>query len=492
VRNPWCEVLSIDEPRLEAVKDHREANSYSLLIVALLERGGPMTLSEVAERFAEAGVASHERALQSLTRCKPAREPVFRDGHRYALDPHSDELDLWAFRLGLRPPRASAPPRRVPEPVPGPDVPLSIAELEEAWKEAPLESWSRQRLALAVLEAHGRAMRPDEVVGFVTSLTGAHRLRTDPTSFRQAGSAIRVLDDGCWAIGPGAAALASARAAIRARLKTARTYARPAPAEIQRSIEEGRRRRAAHAAQLARLHRGLIAAFPPERPEAASIIDINGHSIESFVGDEMAELRSRLEGFDVIGAVEVRALLRALGIEPGARRLAELGPPQKTRRLNKRGRTLKITTALLIQGSCGISRPLGDPAKLAAYLADGQHGKLRRRLEADAKALHALYQYGRLHGGVRLRWGFLDEMLPAPWVHTDEPTLGHLMEAACQSGAPLEIVLGSAPGWTDPWSRARIAHAHRHARYHTWLEDEDGYVVARADVQLARLAAPVH
>jgi hypothetical protein len=45
---------------------------------------------------------------------------------------------------------------------------------------------------------------------------------------------------------------------------------------------------------------------------------------------------------------------------------------------------------------------------------------LHRRLEADAKALLALYQYGRLHGAVRLRWGFLDEMIPAPWVHRDE------------------------------------------------------------------------
>ena len=56
--------------------------------------------------------------------------------------------------------------------------------------------------------------------------------------------------------------------------------------------------------------------------------------------------------------------------------------------------------------------------------------KLRRRLEADAKSLLALNQYGRLHGAVRLRWGFLDEMLPAPWVHRDEPMLHDLMKQA--------------------------------------------------------------
>lgn len=52
-------------------------------------------------------------------------------------------------------------------------------------------------------------------------------------------------------------------------------------------------------------------------------------------------------------------MLRALNIELGERRLAELGPPQRTRQINRRGPTLTIITTLLIQGSCGISRPFG-------------------------------------------------------------------------------------------------------------------------------------
>jgi hypothetical protein len=45
---------------------------------------------------------------------------------------------------------------------------------------------------------------------------------------------------------------------------------------------------------------------------------------------------------------------------------------------------------------------------------------LARRLEPDAKSLHALHEYGRLHGCVRLRWGFLDTNLPVPWRHLEE------------------------------------------------------------------------
>jgi hypothetical protein len=67
-----------------------------------------------------------------------------------------------------------------------------------------------------------------------------------------------------------------------------------------------------------------------------------------------------------------------------------------------------------VQGSCQISKAFGQDGKLAHYLATGESTKLVRRLEADAKSLYALYEYGRLHGGVLLRWGFLDELIPAP------------------------------------------------------------------------------
>ena len=73
---------------------------------------------------------------------------------------------------------------------------------------------------------------------------------------------------------------------------------------------------------------------------------------------ERAGLRSGMVVTEIdgraIAGVDIRGMLRALGVDPGARRLAELGPPQKSLRLNRGGRTLQITTAMLIQGSCGI------------------------------------------------------------------------------------------------------------------------------------------
>src|SRR5690606_4247603 len=98
------------------------------------------------------------------------------------------------------------------------------------------------------------------------------------------------------------------------------------------------------AAELASLSRALLVAFPPARPQAAVLLDVGERAITTYAGDELAALPSQLARYDILGAVNVRALLRALDFDPGDRRLAELGPPQKTKKLDQRGRTLEITT----------------------------------------------------------------------------------------------------------------------------------------------------
>lgn len=121
-------MIDVQPPQLESVAAHPDANTYALLLIALLERGEPMTLREVAERFERAGIADRAAALLSLQRCKPERPPVYREGELYHLDPRDDELDLWLFRLGLRPPKvASAAPARS-APLQDDETPLTAAE----------------------------------------------------------------------------------------------------------------------------------------------------------------------------------------------------------------------------------------------------------------------------------------------------------------------------------------------------------------------------
>ena len=134
--------------------------------------------------------------MASLKKCRPGRPPVYRDGDRYALDPHDDEIDLWLFRLGLRPPKVPRLQvvRAAPEPLPCPDQPLSTAELAEVWRGKWLSSWSAQRLALAVLDAHHAPMKPEEVVSFVSSLTDHHVLKVESGAYWRMG-AVRVRED---------------------------------------------------------------------------------------------------------------------------------------------------------------------------------------------------------------------------------------------------------------------------------------------------------
>jgi hypothetical protein len=291
-------------------------------------------------------------------------------------------------------------------------------------------------------------MKPDEVVAFVHARSQWVRLSTDSASHWRRGAAIRVRGDGRWELDARHDAVRSARQAIRERIEMARrwAHARPDPAVMEANRKRIERQRRAHAEELARMRRVLLYAFPGKKPEALVMLDVQRRELATFLGEELAEVTCRIADYDIIAGIDVRRLLRSLDFDSGERRLADLGPVQKTRQLNRRGRTLKITVKLLVQGSCGIGQPFGDENLLRRYLSEGEHAKLRRRLEADAKSLYALYEYGRLHGTVRLRWGFLDEKLAAPWVHQDEPTLYNLKEQALERRVPLELVVGSAPG----------------------------------------------
>ena len=490
--NPYCDALGIGIPNLEVVKDNRDANYYGLLIVVLLERGEPVTLQEAAQRFEEVRVAPAAHALASLKRCKPGRAPIYRDGDLYALDPHDAEADRWVYRLGLRSSKAASPvDRPAPEPLPTVDAPLTVVHLDEVWRDGVPSGWSAQRVVLCILDAHGRAMDPEDVISFVSARSQWNPVPAQSANYWRRGSAIRAREDGCWELDPNHDALSAARQAVIDRIETRRRWAseQPDPAVVTANRIRFERERQARAEELGCMRRVLIHAFPVRKPEALVLVDVAERDLDTFVGDEIASAVETLAAYDIIAAIDVRTLLRTLRFEPGDRRLGELGPPQKTRTINRSGRTLKITTSLLVQGSCGISRPFGDAKKMREYLAGGELTKLRHRLEADAKSLYAIYQYGRLHGTLRLRWGFLEELLPAPWVHRDEVRLYHLKDQSYQRGVPLEIVVGSAPGWADPWSRLQVAHVEKEQDgWRSWLVDDYGSVIHEDEIQLARLS----
>lgn len=453
-----------------------------------------MTLVEVATRFDEAGIAPADHALRSLKRCKPARAPVYRDGDLYELDPYHFDADLWLFRLGLRPARVPRLRLVKPKRPPLPDASVAITkdELREAFTDASLSSWSAQRLALAVLDSHGRSLDAKTVIATMNGLTEHHNLHDGSARYWRRGTAVQVADDGNWKMDANHSGVKSMRAAVRERIERSRKYesTRSDPVRHAVAMKYVERDRKKRAQELARLRRALLYGFPGRQGllEAAVLIDLATREITTCVGEDIGQLPPLLEPYDLLIGEEIRPLLRRLDFDPETRRLIDLQPPQKSMAINRRGRTLEITNELLVRSSCRISRPFGDANQMSQYVARGQMTKLRRRLEADAKSLFALYQYGFLHGRVRIRWGFLDERIPAPWRYEGETGLFELEQAAHEGGRPLEAVLGTAPGWADPWSRVRVLRVIRHPdQFFYTILDEDGLPVDEQEIQLARL-----
>lgn len=483
--NRYCERIGLlGVPRVQDVLGRDEMNLFHLMVVTLLERGGPMTVEEIAERLTDAGaIAGSGDMVLSLKKAWHGREPVHRDPDgRLALNLSSSELDRMVWHAGLRPSRFPAlePP---PEPVlPPDDVPLTEEELTAAFRERGLYGLSAHRQAAAVLDARARPMTVEEVEEVLAGMT-RHRYRLAPDRVRFWKSTLVSLDEtGQLRLKRGALDLGAMRQAVR---KLARPvllqHAREEQwaqvrAERETVLAEERRR---HAQQALRLRRAVLRAVPEaEAPQAISLLDVGTRSIRTFVGRELAAMVDVLADLDLLVGLYLRETLHGLGLDPDRWRLVDLRPPQKSRRINRRGRTLLITPEMLIWSTTGISRPLGEPARIAQYLAERETGKLTRRLESDVKALDAFYRYGLLHRSIRLRWGFLDEMLPVDWAVPGEPYLHEILQQAKNAGALVDLVVGSAPGWAEPWSRARRGAI---------LEIEPWRVTVRLDGEVWRL-----
>jgi hypothetical protein len=106
------------------------------------------------------------------------------------------------------------------------------------------------------------------------------------------------------------------------------------------------------------------------------------------------------------------------------------------------------------------------------------------------KALFAFDHYGVLHHWVRLRWGFLDETLPVDWAVPGDPNLYETLQACHAARRPIDVVWGSAPGWSDLWSRARRVTI---VSFDVWclVVEGDGqrWQLPRVEIQAARPSA---
>jgi len=491
---PYCRRLGIAPPRVEDFLGPKGVSFLRLMVLALLERGEPMALSELAGRLSAAGVVPSTGDMeQSLLKAWHGLRPVFRDAQgRFGLDLSSRRLEFFLRDTGLRESGLPQPPPVLVESPRG-EVPLTKEELETAFRDRAMAGFSTQRVVAAVLDAHGGSASLDAVNALIGSLAPRWRALTPEGLHYWRSDVVKLDESGRLSVNPRSPDLEMVRAWARAlarpflvRRARSESYAKGS-AELE-LLHAGRRFREKTAAEA--LRRAVVRVVPDaERPEAMAVLDVNEHTIRTFLPGELEQVAEAIASFDLLAGIHVRRTLEALRLQPDRWRLVDLKPPRKTRRLNRQGRTLAITPELVLSGTTGIHRPLGDPKKVREYLRLRDAGKLARRLESDVKSLDALYRYGVLHRHVRLRWGFLDEFLHVEWSQPGEESLYDLLTQARDEGRTVDLVFGSPPGWSEPWARARPLRVVDVGAFDVTVEnDAERFTIPRHDIHAARLA----
>ena len=151
--NRYCQRLGIPVPCVEDVAGRPEVTLFQLVVVALLERGGPMTVDEIALRLDRAALPARLARPDLVVAVKKAwhgQPPLVRDGdQRLAVDVVSSEFRHIAFVAGLRP-SVVPHPTRSGFGLPEDDEPLSRDEVTAAFSGRSLYGYSSIRRAAAV------------------------------------------------------------------------------------------------------------------------------------------------------------------------------------------------------------------------------------------------------------------------------------------------------------------------------------------------------
>ncbi len=466
--NLYLARLGITErPSVEAAYERVGSQILRLMVVAILERGAPLDLGQMVDRLAQAGVRSRVGDLGlSIQKAWAGRPPIYRDTQgRFDLDLQAYELESILRELHLRPAPARAEPFAadlVPSHLPlgAPDEPLSREEVEAAFREASLYGYAAFRQVAAVLEAFGSPQSMETVEATLKGFT-RWRFPFDPTRVRFWKTTLVGLGaDGLLHLNPGSPEILVLRETVRrmARPGLEREAARQRAEAISKEMRQREERARAELAarEQAKAHAVLrVVRLHGAAPCCAALLDVERREIQTFLPAEISAVSEALKAYDVLAGLDVRETLEVLGEDAHDWRLEELRPRERTWKLNRAGRRLPITFDLVSGSTTGITRPLGDQESMSEYVAKGAWGRLRRRLESDVKALFAFREYAALHGYVRLRWGFLDEFLSLDWASAHRAPLVPELNAALESREWLDVVVGSAPGWSDPWSRAR-------------------------------------
>jgi hypothetical protein len=136
----------------------------------------------------------------------------------------------------------------------------------------------------------------------------------------------------------------------------------------------------------------------------------------------------RLPESDVWIGLDIRKVLARLGIDPGSRRLVDLGPPQKTKSLGRGRPVLKLTPEHLLRHTLGSWARLASKTKIHAIAKPGADDDLHGAMEADLDTLATYCWYGVRNRGLSAGWQAFDMLLEAPFRGPGDELIGKILE----------------------------------------------------------------
>jgi hypothetical protein len=224
-------------------------------------------------------------------------------------------------------------------------------------------------------------------------------------------------------------------------------------------------------------------------PRAAAVIDAQAREQRLFIGEAMGDLPAHLEVFDFLAGVDLRPSLRSVGLDPDRWWLAELRPIQRTIRPSDQG-AVAVSLPAIVHATTGKSRVPADANAWKPLLVARSTARLAARLEQEAQALFALYEYGALHGGVRIRRRPGDRLLPVSWSLAGDPDFESIVSASARHWLPVEVVVGPSAGLADPWPAATSVTIIERDRDVVFVrEGDDVRVLDPSDIRAIRLPA---
>ena len=455
--------LGLPVPDLDTALTHPEVKVAHLMALAVLEAGGPLSLEAIAERIGRLALPPRLAAAchpASLRKAWHGQSPLVRDpvDSRFSLDllAHRELRYIAYLADPLRAPAARARPEEFRQP---PDSePLSQIEVDAAFRDRTLYSYSSIRRAAAVLEASGGGPLSLEEINRRLAAPGSRGAGIDERAITLWQSDLVGLGpDGMLRLNPASPDTAAFRrdvrrmacARLRQRAEAEAARAWRAEHEVVRADEDRRDMDEARRARRALVHIVAVDGLP----RAAAVIDAKAREQRLFIGNAVSELPAHLDAFDFLAGVNLRPSLRSIGLDPDRWWLAELRPTQRTLRPSERG-AVAVSLPAMVQATTGRRRVPADASAWTPLVAARSTTNLAARLEEEAQALFALYEYGALHGGVRVRRRPGDRLLPVAWSLRGDADFEAFVSASTRHWLPVEIVVGPSTVLADPWSAA--------------------------------------